>query len=246
MREGEKLLLDIDHPDRIYINEAKAYKHHKISCINVPNEGCDMVGYIYLPESLGGGYLFGGDYCGQESGIRDYEANICRRFERKAGVTASIVLCDIDYFKKVNDTYGHIQGDLVLHEVGNILGNSMRKHFDVAGRYGGEEFLLVLDETDADETFRVVERIREKIAAHRFTKCDAAGKPVEDEFLSITMSFGIAEITGKMESCDTSEWLSRADMMLYQSKKNGGTHVLGATGQFVLVAADAVDSGLDG
>lgn len=263
LREGEKLMLDIDNPDRIYINEVRAYKYHKISCINVPNQGCDMVGYIYLPEGLGGGYLFGGDYCGQESGIRDYEASVCevmcnllsttlikaqfeqlavydsltglrnsrsikeevlrlcRRFGRKAGSVATIALSDIDYFKKVNDTYGHIQGDLILSEVGEILSDSMRKHFDVAGRYGGEEFLLIFDETNAVETCKVLERIREKIAANRFSKCDAAGKPVKDKFLSITMSFGVAEIRGETESCDDSEWISRADRMLYQSKQDG-------------------------
>jgi diguanylate cyclase (GGDEF)-like protein len=263
LREGEKLILDIDNPDPIYINEAQACKHHKISCINVPNQGCDMVGYIYLPEGLGGGYLFGGDYCGQESGIRDYEASvcevmcnllsttlmktqfeqlavydsltglrnsrsireevqrICRRFTRKAGSTASIALCDIDYFKKVNDTYGHIQGDLVLSEVGKILADSMRKNFDMAGRYGGEEFLLLFDETDGAETFKIVERIRKKITAHRFAQCDAAGRPLHDESLSITMSFGVAEIGGETEPCDETEWISRADKMLYQSKQDG-------------------------
>lgn len=263
LQEGEKLILDIDNPDRIFINEVKAYTNHKISCINVPNEGCDMVGYIYLPDGLGGGYLFGGDYCGQESGVRDYEASVCevmcnllsttliktqfeqlavydsltglrnsrsikeevirlcRRFGRKSGSVASIALCDIDYFKKVNDTYGHIQGDLILSEVGKILSDSMRKHFDIAGRYGGEEFLLLFDETSAVETFKVVERIRGKIAANRFSKCDAAGKPVKDGFLSITMSFGVAEIRGDTESCDDSGWISRADRMLYQSKQDG-------------------------
>jgi len=263
LREGEKLILDIENPDRIFINEVKAYKYHKISCINVPNEGCDMVGYIYLPEALGGGYLFGGDFCGQESGIRDYEASvcevmcnllsttliktqfeqlavydsltglrnsrsikeeltrICRRFERKPEAVASIAICDIDHFKKVNDTYGHIQGDLILSEVGKILSDSMRNHFDIAGRYGGEEFLLLFDETNAVETFKVVERIREKIATNHFSKCDAAGKPVKDEFLSITMSFGVAEKCGEIESCDAPEWISRADRGLYLSKQNG-------------------------
>ncbi len=263
LREDEKLILDIDNPERTFINEVKAYKYHKISCINVPNEGCDMVGYIYLPEGLGGGFLFGGDYCGQESGIRDYEASvcevmcnllsttliktqfeqlavydsltglrnsrsikekverICRRFRRKDRSVASITLCDIDHFKKVNDTYGHIQGDLILGEVGKILSDSMRKHFDIAGRYGGEEFLLIFDETDAVETFKVVERIREEIAAYRFSKCDAAGKPVKGEYLSITMSFGVAEKLGDIEICDETEWISRADRGLYQSKQNG-------------------------
>lgn len=263
LREGEKLLLDIDNPDPIFINEVTAYKYHKISCINVPNEGCDMVGYIYLPDGLGGGYLFGGDFCGQESAIKDYEASvcevmcnllsttliktqfkqlavydsltglrnsrsirekvtrICRRFGRKSESVATIALCDIDHFKKVNDTYGHIQGDLVLGEVGKILSDSMRQHFDIAGRYGGEEFLLIFDETDADEAFKVVERIRAKIAAYRFIKCDAAGNPVQGEFLSITVSFGVAEKSGEGESCEDSEWISRADRGLYQSKEDG-------------------------
>lgn len=263
LREGKKLILDMKDPEGIYINEVKAFKSRKISCINVPNEGCDMVGYVYLPESLGGGYLFGGDYCGQESGVRDYEASvceimcnflstiliktqfeqlavydsltglansrsikeevarICNRFGRKAGSAASIVLCDIDHFKMVNDTHGHIQGDLILKEVGQILDSSMRKHFDVAGRYGGEEFLLVFDETGLPATFEIVERIREKIADHPFAKTDRAGKPVKGESINITMSFGICENLAESGGCDALEWISRADRALYRSKHDG-------------------------
>lgn len=263
LREGKKILLDIDNPDGKFINEVKAYKFHKVSSINVPNEGCDMVGYIYLPEGLGGGYLFGGDYCGQESAIKDYEASvcevmcnllsttllktqfeqlavfdsltglrnsgsikeevqrICKRFQRKKSSVASIVLGDIDHFKHVNDTYGHIQGDLILKEVGEILADSMRQHFDMAGRYGGEEFLLVFDETNSDETISIIERIREKIGTNRFSKSDSAGRPVKGESVSITMSFGIAEKTGASLSNGGLEWIARADQALYASKRNG-------------------------
>lgn len=263
LREGQKLILYTDNPNRIFTNEINAFRSRKISCINIPNEGCDMVGYIYLPEGLGGGYLFGGDYCGQESRVRDYEASvcevmcnllstiiiktqfehlavydsltglrnsrsikeevlrICNRFGRKTISVASIVLCDIDYFKKVNDTYGHIQGDLILNEVGKIVSDSMRKDFDIAGRYGGEEFLLIYDENDSTETFEVVERIREKIAAYRFSKSDASGKPIKGEFISITMSFGIAEKSGDSQTGDDLEWISRADQALYKSKNSG-------------------------
>ncbi len=263
LREGKKLALNLDKPEPIFINEVKAYRSHTISCINVPNEGCDMVGYIYLPEGLGGGYLFGGDYCGHESGVRDYEASVCEvmcnllsttilkaqfeqlaiydsltglynsrairaevariwiRFTRKKRAVVSIVLGDIDFFKKVNDTYGHIQGDVILQEVGNIFSDSMRKHFDIAGRYGGEEFLLIFDETDAQDTFKIIERIRKKIAAHNFSKCDGAGKRVEGEFLSISMSFGIAEKRGGEDKLDELEWIARADRALYQSKHEG-------------------------
>lgn len=263
LREGEKISLNIDNPDTLFVNEIEAYKSHTISSINVPNEGCDMVGYIYLPEGLGGGYLVGGDYCGQESRVKDYEASvcevmcnllsttliktqfeqlaiydsltglrnsrsireevlhICKRFDRKRDSVASIVLCDIDYFKKVNDTYGHIQGDIILKEMGTILSDSMRSHFDVAGRYGGEEFLLIFDETDATEAFEVTERLREKIATNLFSKCDPSGRPIKGEFLNITMSFGIAEKGGSTDNGDDLEWISRADQALYQSKRDG-------------------------
>jgi len=263
LQKGKKLILDMKNPDPIFINELKAFKNSKISCINVPNEGCDMVGYIYLPEGFGGGYLFGGDYCGQESAVRDYEASVCEvmcnllsttliktqfeqfaiydcltglrnsrsireevgricsRFDRKEDAVATIALCDIDHFKKVNDTYGHIQGDLVLKEVGAILSDSMRKHFDIAGRYGGEEFLLIFDETDSSGVFKVIERIRKRIAAHGFSKSDESGTPVPGESISITMSFGIAEKGGASKKGDMLEWISRADRALYLSKEGG-------------------------
>lgn len=261
--EGEKLILDMDNPEGIYINEVKAFTSRKISHINVPNQGCDMMGFVYLPENLGGGYLFGGDYCGHESGVRDYEASVCEimcnflstilikaqleqlaiydcltglsnsrrikeevsrictRFGRKTGAVATIALCDIDHFKAVNDTYGHIQGDLILKEVGGLLSASMRQHFDVAGRYGGEEFLLILDGTQSSGAFEIVERIRQKIEAHPFGKTDKAGQPIPGESLHITMSFGIAENRADSDPCDALEWISRADKALYRSKHEG-------------------------
>ena len=263
LKEGQKLILDLEKPEGIYINEIKAFQTRKISHINVPNEGCDMMGYVYLPESLGGGYLFGGDYCGEESGVRDYEASVCeimcnflstlliktqfeematidaltglansrsikdevkhlcRRFDRKPGAVASIALCDIDHFKSVNDTYGHIQGDIILKEVGEIFATSMRNHFDIAGRYGGEEFLLVLDGTSAEETFEIVERIRRRIEAFAFTRVDASGKAIPGESLPITISFGVAENRGGVSCMETLEWISRADQCLYRSKEAG-------------------------
>ena len=263
LKEGQKLVLDMENPDRIYVNEVKAYASRSISHINVPNEGCDMMGFVYVPESLGGGYLFGGDYCGEESGIRDYEASvceimcnflstiliktqleqlasidsltglansrsikeevtrICNRFERKPETVAAIALCDIDHFKSVNDTYGHIQGDLILKEIGEILTSSMRKHFDVAGRYGGEEFLVLFDGASGEETVEIVERIRKKIESHPFQKIDASGKPIFGESISITASFGVAGNRGGASSCDPLTWIGRADQALYQSKNAG-------------------------
>jgi len=261
--EKNKLQLDLKNPEKIYINEVISYKTKKVSSINVPNIGCDIMGFVYLPESFGGGYLFGGDFCGKESSVRDYEVSvfeiicnlisttlikmefenlavfdsltklynsrkikeevkrICSRLERKTNSRACLVMCDIDNFKKVNDTYGHIQGDLVLKEIGSIISTSMREYFDIAGRYGGEEFLIVFEETDQDASFAVIERIRKNIKNHKFTRTDKTGNPVPGQFLTITMSFGIAENNPDLLTCNEKEWISRADAALYRSKKDG-------------------------
>ncbi|WP_022664926.1 GGDEF domain-containing protein [Desulfospira joergensenii] len=260
---GRRFQLDLKNPHPRFVNEVKAFQTRKVSCINVPGDGCDIMGFVYLPETFGGGYLFGGDFCGKESRVKDYEASvceiicnylstiliksqfeelaindsltglfnsrkikeeaqrICNRFRRKSGTRAAAVLCDIDHFKKINDTWGHLQGDVILREVGDLLKSSMRENFDVAGRYGGEEFLMLFEASDMDTAFSIVERIREKIADHRFTAIDPAGLPDKDRHISITVSMGIAENRAIPEALTREEWISRADRALYRSKETG-------------------------
>lgn len=263
LTEGRKIRIFIDNRDRRYLNEVSAFLDKKVSAVNVPGMGCDIMGYVFLPESFGGGYLFGGDFCGKESSITDYEKSgveimcnflsaillktqfkhqaeydnltglfnsgkikeeadkIIKRAERKADAVACIALGDIDFFKRVNDTHGHIQGDRVLKQVGEILSSSMRGVFDIAGRYGGEEFLLIFDETDSDKAFQVVERLRKTIETNRFDLVDKTGKVIEDQALNITMSFGLARLDTSLEKNTISDWIGRADTALYQSKTNG-------------------------
>ena len=263
LKEGKKLRLFLDDPDKIHINEITAFLNKSISYINVPGVGCDIMGYVYLPESFGGTYLFGGDFCGKESSIKDYEVasveimcnflsaillktqfeqqaeydmltglfnsgkikqkveTILKRFERKLDSTACIAMGDIDFFKKVNDTYGHIQGDLVLKKVGDILSSSMRGVFDAAGRYGGEEFLLIFDETDETNAFKIVERLRKSIEETKFEKTDKTGNILENKYLKITMSFGVSQLSMDSEVKIASEWINQADKALYESKQNG-------------------------
>ncbi len=163
--------------------------------------------------------------------IKEELSRVLKRLERKPALSASIAMGDIDFFKKINDTYGHIQGDLVLKEVGKILSMSMREYFDVAGRYGGEEFLLILDEIDGDRAVQIVERIRKKIEATQFLQVNKSGKVVENQFLNITMSFGVAHLNnglnkglskGDGSAPDTlTDYIGRADNALYTSKQNG-------------------------
>lgn len=263
LQEGRKLRLFLDNRDKRYVNEVAAFLDKRISYINVPGMGCDIMGYVYLPESFGGAYLFGGDFCGKESSIKDHEVAgvqimcnfistillktrfkhqaeyddltgllnsakikekveiLLKRFERKSRNMACIAMGDIDYFKKVNDTYGHIQGDLILKEVGRMLSKSMRRVFDVAGRYGGEEFCLIFDETDEGKVFQIVERLRKTIEATPFARTDVSGRIIKDKHLNITMSFGIAGFDKSCSVCSAADWISRADNALYQSKQSG-------------------------
>ncbi|MBU0972341.1 MAG: GGDEF domain-containing protein [Proteobacteria bacterium] len=263
LEEGRKLRLFLDARDKRYVNEVNAFLNKKVSHINVPGMGCDVMGYVFFPQNYGGAYLFGGDFFGKEASVKDYEVStveimcnflstlllktqfkqqaeydgltglynsrkikqevekILKRLERKPGISASIVMGDIDFFKRVNDTCGHIQGDLVLKQVGKILSESMREYFDMAGRYGGEEFLFILDETDGDEAVRVVERIREKIAAAQFVQVDRSGNILENQFLNITMSFGVAHFKNRSDLGTLTDVIGRADNALYASKQNG-------------------------
>ncbi|MCD4721199.1 MAG: GGDEF domain-containing protein [Desulfobacula sp.] len=273
LKEGRKLRLFLDNPDKKHVNEVRAFLNRRTSYINVPGMGCDIMGYVYLPENFGGAYLFGGDFGGKESSIKDHEVAcieiMCnflstillktrfehqaeydnltglynsgkikqkvevkiKRFARKPSSSACIVMGDIDFFKKVNDTYGHIQGDLVLKKVGDILSKSMREVFDVAGRYGGEEFLLIFDETNEETGFQVVERLRKNIEKTKFEKADETGKILKNKFLNITMSFGISGFYKDSGVKNAIDWISRADNALYKAKQNGRNKTIVFKGQ---------------
>ena len=153
--------------------------------------------------------------------IKEELGRILKRLERKPELSASIAMGDIDFFKKINDTHGHIQGDLVLREVGNILAGSMREYFDMAGRYGGEEFLLILDETNGEAAVHIVDRIREKIESTRFAQVDRSGKIIENQFINITMSFGVAHLNNGADAGTVIQAVAGADNALYASKQNG-------------------------
>jgi two-component system, cell cycle response regulator len=122
----------------------------------------------------------------------------------------SILLTDIDHFKKVNDTYGHPTGDAVLKRVAAILRNSARK-IDIVARYGGEEFALVLEGTDRAGARQLAERIREEVAAQTFDASKGTFKA--------TLSLGVAVYPddGKVKQ----EVISCADKALYAAKHGG-------------------------
>lgn len=132
----------------------------------------------------------------------------------------SIVICDIDHFKVVNDTYGHQAGDQVLKEFVNRINRSIRNENDWMARYGGEEFVIVLPETPPGGCQIVAERIRQLIAA---TPVHFLGQNIE-----VTVSFGAITIenTSLMEEMNMDVILAKADECLYRAKETGRNRVV--------------------
>ena len=119
-------------------------------------------------------------------------------------------MIDIDNFKTINDTYGHLVGDKTLREVSDILNNSIRT-YDIAGRYGGEEFLIILPDTPFQDTLRLAERIRKNIKESPIAQSELT-QPIP-----VTISLGIASMIDKDISIDN--MIKRADDGLVYGKE---------------------------
>lgn len=143
-----------------------------------------------------------------ELGQREFTR--ARRFERPLAV----IMLDIDHFKLVNDQYGHSTGDRILYELAQLLKQNVREA-DVVGRYGGEEFCLVLIETNLHTAYEVASRIRSSI--HEKCCNREPGLP------TITVSMGVAELTAEVNSF--TDLLKNADVALYQAKERGRDRV---------------------
>lgn len=127
----------------------------------------------------------------------------------------TLVMLDIDHFKSINDRYGHVAGDHALVELAKHLRRSLRKQ-DLIGRFGGEEFVLVLPDTDSDKAFEVIERVRSELERLQIG-------PQNHPF-SITASFGIAEFGRHGNSAD--QLLQQADSAMYTAKAQGRNRTL--------------------
>jgi diguanylate cyclase (GGDEF)-like protein len=123
----------------------------------------------------------------------------------------SVIFADIDHFKTVNDTYGHLAGDRVIKIVAGCLKKELRES-DHLARYGGEEFAVILPETDKDDAWLAAERLRKAIDSLRIAH--------EDGFIHVTMSFGIALLKPN-EEISLDELISKADSVLYNAKSQG-------------------------
>ena len=143
---------------------------------------------------------------------RYIEETISNEYERarRYGNQFSVILTDIDFFKKVNDNHGHLAGDEVLRVVSKRL-SSVLRDTDVLGRYGGEEFIIALPETDMEGAVVVAERLRKVIESEPIE--------AEGETLSIAISLGVTEMYET--TLAYAQLIAEADLALYKSKENG-------------------------
>jgi len=145
-----------------------------------------------------------------------------RELERahREGKPLGVLMADLDHYKRINDLYGHMIGDLVLCETAKRM-QSVLRPYDAIGRYGGEEFLIVAPGCDAQEAFKLGERIREAIASQPFS--------VQDTTISVTISLGTAACAAG-QSCEANALIRLADMALYQAKAQGRNRVVAFDG----------------
>lgn len=134
--------------------------------------------------------------------------------QRRTQRPACVLMCDVDHFKQVNDSYGHPAGDLVLVQVGDLLRQNIATPVEVAARYGGEEFVILLPEADLAAGQAVAERLREQLKAQVFKS--------EGLQFSVTLSIGLAEF----RRGDAAAALKVADANLYQAKHGGRDRVV--------------------
>jgi two-component system, cell cycle response regulator len=140
------------------------------------------------------------------------EMGRCHRYSR----ALSLVMFDIDHFKQINDTNGHLAGDYVLREMAAIIKGKVRKE-ECLARYGGEEFAYVVPESGGDNTRKLAEKIRRLVEDHKFM--------FEGKDIKVTISVGVADLMSDMT--EPSQFIKVADQNLYKAKKSGRNRTVG-------------------
>ncbi len=152
-----------------------------------------------------------------------------RRRAQRYGHALSVVMLDVDGFKGYNDTYGHPQGDVLLKKLAALLRENVRG-VDIVGRYGGEEFIILMPETSTEEAWQTSERLRTAVAAEIFP--GHADDPNSTVFK--TISLGIA--TYPQDTNDTHMLVTLADQALYRAKRGGRNQTILAGGPLEVAA----------
>jgi two-component system, cell cycle response regulator len=140
------------------------------------------------------------------------EMGRCHRYSR----ALSLTMFDIDHFKRINDTNGHLAGDYVLRELAQVVRQRIRRE-ECFARYGGEEFAVVMPEAGSENARRFAEKVRKLVEDHRFT--------FEGKDIAVTISLGVADMAAEMT--EPLQFIKVADANLYKAKKGGRNKVVG-------------------
>lgn len=140
----------------------------------------------------------------------------CMKRSKRSESSLALLMIDIDHFKKVNDSYGHQQGDIIIKEVARIIKTNIRS-IDIPARYGGEEFAVILPEINLTEAVLVAERLRKNLNDHVFR--------IKDLQLQVSVSIGCAQFDHEKD-LDKKDFIERADSALYKAKKTGRNRVV--------------------
>jgi two-component system, cell cycle response regulator len=142
---------------------------------------------------------------------------------RRSGLPLSLLCCDLDHFKSVNDTHGHAAGDTVLKDSAALMKAELRAD-DVLGRWGGEEFVVIAGNTDFEHALVLAERLRQVVAAHAFELEVAEHGRLRQVLHRQTMSIGLAVLKDEMR--DEHDLLAAADRRMYAAKREGRNRVV--------------------
>jgi diguanylate cyclase (GGDEF)-like protein len=156
------------------------------------------------------------DFLTKIANRRAFETRLTEEFERAKRYSSvfTLIMIDIDHFKRVNDVHGHIAGDQILRLVAQVLEDQTRFN-DFVSRYGGEEFVVLLPESKADQGRYVAEKIRRAVENTSFMNAD--------EKIKVTVSAGVGEVVAESDTPET--FVDRVDAALYEAKKNGRNRV---------------------
>lgn len=158
------------------------------------------------------------------SNRRQFDETLLREWRRlgRQGRPLSMLLCDVDYFKQFNDSYGHQVGDECLKAVARTLKDTLRRPADLVARYGGEEFAVILPDTEITGALQVAEAMRSAVEGLNITHRYSKGASV------VTISIGVASTTPSRTGSDSSVLLKRADDALYRAKQAGRNRIAAA------------------
>lgn len=203
--------IDFDIPDNL-LDEIQHNIEHIIRTFDVPEENkmevIKQINYIYTRTK----YLSVTDNLTGLANRRNFESAFEKEFLRAVRYNSkfTLVMFDIDYFKNINDTFGHPCGDFVLRQIANSALQTFRKT-DTVFRFGGEEFVVILTETDIKQAIIPLERFRKTV--------ETLGLTYQDKEVEVTVSIGACQFSPDMKTKE--EFLQKVDETLYKAKNSG-------------------------